>query len=107
MAAETLYKIIINAKVEDNARLTSNLAEKTIKKILTQQLASDPTAVNAAKQLLNSFEAWIEAAHFYRHGQADTKPNDPPLHLAVLMISNGAAFIRWLVDLDQFTDSHP
>jgi len=43
---------------------------------------------------------WIEAAHFYRHEPGMEEPAQPPLELAIELVSVGAAFIRRLAGLD-------
>jgi hypothetical protein len=62
--------------------------------------ADDNLAMRAATKLLNAFKDWIVAAHFYRHEPGHQDPVQPPLTLAVQMVSIGASFIRWLAELD-------
>jgi hypothetical protein len=45
---------------------------------------------------------WIDAAQFYRHEAGQEAPTQPPLMLAVQMVSVGASFMRWLGELDGF-----
>jgi hypothetical protein len=52
-------------------------------------------------QLADSLKAWTDAAHWYRHGQGKEEPKQPPASLAILSISAGAAFLRWLAEIDQ------
>jgi hypothetical protein len=61
----------------------------------------DRRAIEAAEKLLLSFRGWIDAAHEYRHepGVKDTIAQ-PPLALAVYLISTGAAHLRWLAEQD-------
>lgn len=69
---------------------------------MIQRLYSkDAPATQAATALLNSLGKWVIAGHVYRHGQATPEPAPPPPDLAVLMVSEGSAFLRWLVDLDR------
>ena len=56
--------------------------------------------MGAASKLLSAFKDWINAAHFYRHEPGHQDPAQPPLMLAVQMVSVGASFIRWLAELD-------
>jgi hypothetical protein len=63
--------------------------------------AADPVATMAGARLAQSFADWVDAAHPYRHGQKSEEPVEPPEELAVLLVSQGASFVRWLVDLDQ------
>jgi hypothetical protein len=41
-----------------------------------------------------------DAAHFYRHEAGHEEPVQPPLTLAVQMVSHGATFLRWLAEMD-------
>jgi hypothetical protein len=62
--------------------------------------AGDAVALRAAMKQLASFKDWVDASHNYRHEQGSEEPVQPPIDLAVLAVSNGAAYIRWLVALD-------
>jgi len=37
----------------------------------------------------------------YRHGQKVEKPSKPPMGLTILVLSSGAAYLRWLVEIDK------
>ena len=50
--------------------------------------------------LVDALADWINAAHFYRHGQGSEEPVQPPLELAIAMVSSGGSFLRWIADLD-------
>jgi hypothetical protein len=54
----------------------------------------------AAIKLLSAFKDWVDAAHFYRHEAGHEEPVQPPLTLAVQMVSHGATFLRWLAEMD-------
>jgi hypothetical protein len=70
--------------------------------LLQKRYAGNAAAFGASVKLLASFKGWIDACHFYRHeeGKPDTIAQ-PPLELAIHLISVGAAFIRLLVELDE------
>jgi hypothetical protein len=68
--------------------------------VLQRLYANDSVALRASIKVLSSFKGWIDAAHFYRHAPGHEKPKPPPLALAVVMVSEGALFIRWLAELD-------
>ena len=63
----------------------------------------DSNAKRSGAKALSSFADWADAAHFYRHEQGQAEPSQPPPHLAILLVSQGASFIRWLLDFDQAT----
>ena len=97
-ALETLVKVLLNT--------TKDLTEGLIKKELKPHANSvyeklDISAVSAADLLLEGFCYWIKAGHKYRHGQKTKEPIAPPLEIAVLFLSEGAAYIRYLIELDR------
>jgi hypothetical protein len=66
----------------------------------------DRRAQEAGKEMLRSLADWIDAAHHYRHeeGKPDTIAQ-PPLTLALYLVSTGAAHLRWLAELDALMNS--
>jgi hypothetical protein len=71
---------------------------------IEQVYNGDRRAQETSCKMLQSFGDWIDAAHGYRHeeGKPDTVAQ-PPLTLAVYLISTGAAHLRWLAELDATT----
>lgn len=96
-ALEGLFRMM----VPDAPRLTSKEAEK-LGPFIQKITADDPTATGASAKSLASLKDWIDAAHFYRHepGTPD-EIAQPPLSLALHLVSVGAAHIRWLAQLDR------
>jgi hypothetical protein len=82
-------------------RLTADEADHSLAPLLQKLNAGDPASAGASAKLLRSFKEWIEAAHFYRHEPGHEEPKEPPLEIAVLMVSSGAIWLRWLAELDQ------
>jgi hypothetical protein len=95
-AAEGLFRLMF----EKSPRLTAQEAQQRLEPILQGTHAADKAAMGAASKLLNAFKDWIDAAHFYRHEPGQQDPVQPPLTLAVQMVSIGATFIRSLAELD-------
>jgi hypothetical protein len=96
-AAEGLFRLIVPRA----PRLTADQVGH-LDPILQKRYAGDRTAAGAAAKLLASFKDWTESCHFYRHEPG--KPDEiaqPPLELAIHLMSVGAAFIRVMVELDQ------
>lgn len=95
-AAEGLFRIMFSSA----PRLAGDQVAK-LEPLLQKKYAGDRTALSAASKLLASLKDWIEACHFYRHeaGKPD-EVHQPPLELAVHLVSVGAAFIRLLIELD-------
>ena len=73
----------------------------SIKPIVQSVYTNDATAKNVANHLLNGFADWVEGCHPYRHGQQSEEVFAPPLEIAVATLSNGATYIRWLMELDE------
>lgn len=100
-ALEILYKLIVDA--EDKTRLNSHGVNNNLKPMMQKLYKGDNIAWKSAEYLLSGLCDWIDAAHMYRHGQKVEEPKSPPIGLAIQMISSGAAYLRWLVELDRIT----
>lgn len=93
-AVEVLSKQMVGGKKITSLGATN--VEKHLKPI-ARQVYTD-TAWDAANQLLNGLADWINSIQPYRHGQKDPHP---PMDLAIAMVSSGASYLRWLVEIDQ------
>ena len=62
-----------------------------------------PTQQSANAKLLESYKHWINAAHFYRHEEGGEEPSQPSEDLAILMVSQGLSFVRWLAGIDRLS----
>ncbi len=99
---ETLSKLIVgDAKI---TRLGPTEVEKYLKPMAAAAYQNDPVAGDVANQTLNGFKAWTIAAQPYRHGQETEDPAPPPVELAVVILGAGAAFLRWLIELERLTN---
>jgi hypothetical protein len=99
-AIEGLFKLMF----PDEPRLTAKAAD-LLRPVLQKQTSENKTALQVSMKLLESFKDWIDAAHFYRHEQGEEDVVQPPLTLAVHLMSLGAANLRWLAELDAQKDS--
>ena len=93
-ALETLVKLLTDSN--------KNLDEKMVRKELGDLLRrlpeySEPSGASTISKFIESLADWVNAAHPYRHGQKTEKLVAPSLTSAVLFLSTGAAYIRWLV----------
>jgi hypothetical protein len=72
--------------------------------VVEHSYKGDRPAQETCQKMLQSLRGWIDAAHNYRHeeGKPDTIAQ-PPLTLAVYLVSTGAAHLRWLAELDAAT----
>ena len=100
-AAESLFKLIIAPRSTD---LTASSVKTALLPMLEQHYKAahgDAATISAALRVCNSFGKWADACHPYRHGQGSEAPVAPPIELAVVLVSQGASFIRWLADVDR------
>ena len=68
--------------------------------MVTQRYAGNEAALASAEHTIKSFGEWVEGCHSYRHGQDKPEPNQPPVDYAVLLVSQGLSFMRWLAGFD-------
>lgn len=100
-AAECLYKLIFPKA----AKLTSAEALKNLQSAVQSLYVTDAVAQRAASRMVNSLADWVDACHNYRHEQGVEEPSQPPLDLAIEMVSAGSGFVRWLVRFDKHAGS--
>ena len=93
--AENIVKMMTGAKGLDASVIQRQLTNKI------RDNWDEGAAKDAANQMMAGFVNWVNAAHSYRHFEGQPDAAEPPLDLAILMISVGASYIRWLIDQDQ------
>ncbi|ACB78887.1 hypothetical protein Mpop_0709 [Methylorubrum populi BJ001] len=96
-AAEIVFKMMF----ADAQRLAGPQLGQHLKPFIIGNYAADPPARQAAERLLQGFTEWVASAQYYRHGQGQEEPNQPPLEIAVTLMGAGASYLRWLIHLDQ------
>jgi hypothetical protein len=96
-ALEGLYRLMFPAA----PRLAKDAVTTYLKPLLNARHNGDQTAQRAASKAVQSFQEWVDTMHYYRHEPGSEEPAQPPLSLAVLAISQGANWLRWLAELDQ------
>jgi hypothetical protein len=89
-------------------RLAADQVDRLVP-LIQQIYSQDETALRSASKMLASLKDWIDAAHFYRHEQGTQDVvSQPPLSLAVYLVSIGASHLRWLAELDVLiSNNHP
>lgn len=92
-AVENLVKLMVPV-----ARLTPTEVEKQIKSLVLAGLTGPER--NASNLMLNSLGAWVTACQLYRHAAGQVEMDAPSLELAIWMVSDGAAHLRWLASVD-------
>lgn len=95
-ACENLFKLMYGGPRLDAKSATEKLTT-------TQQRLYEgyPTMQRSSAKLLYGFKEWIDAAHFYRHEEGDTEPGQPESEIALLLISEGLSYVRWLAAIDR------
>ena len=84
-------------------RLAKDLLEQHLGPPLNSRYAGATEAQRSSQQVLKAMGQWIDTAHFYRHGQGSEEPTQPPLELAIQLVSAGTAYLRWLIEFDQYS----
>ena len=95
-ANENLFKLMC-----DKHRLDTRSAADEIGHLIQRYYANHPTMQRSSAQILKSFGGWIDAAHHYRHEEGVEEPTQPADELAIVLISEGISFVRWLVAIDK------
>lgn len=90
-AAENLFKLICTGQTQLNkTKIQQNLIP-----ILLDAAPSEHER-RALGKLMDSFIGWIESGHFYRHEPGNSKPEKPSFEFAVLYLTQGFGYIRFL-----------
>jgi hypothetical protein len=95
-AAEALFALIF-----PYVRLTAEDIDRRLQPVVQRAYASDPAAQKAARRMVAGFRDWVEASDLYRHQPGAAEPAQPPADVAILAISLGASWLRWLAGLDE------
>lgn len=94
-SAENLFKQTFRAD-----RLVAHLIDDKLKPAVAA-LGWNAEAQLAAEAMVDAFKDWVKACHKYRHQAGNPDPHQPPLDLAILMVTQGTGFVRWLVTIDK------
>lgn len=98
-SVEGLFKLMFPSA----QRLNAAAVKGNLRGIVHKLYPEDAVAQQAADKLVAAFEDWVDASHNYRHEAGSEDPVQPPTDLAVLAISNGTAYLRWLIAIDEAT----
>jgi hypothetical protein len=94
-AVEGLFRL-----VAPNAHRLGAAELDALLPLLQKLYAADAVALRSSTKMIGSLKDWVDAAHFYRHEQGAQEVAQPPLTLAVYLVSSGASHLRWLAELD-------
>jgi hypothetical protein len=95
-AAENLFRLMYPS----SAQLSTSEVLKQLKPKIDAMYHDQKPAIYVAQKQLSAFKEWIDGAHFYRHEPGTEEPAQPPIDLAIYMVSQGSAHIRWLARID-------
>ncbi|MBP2446148.1 hypothetical protein [Rhizobium leguminosarum] len=95
-ATEGLFRLMFPSAHQ----LSSGEIQKHLEPLINGVYANQKPAINLAQKLVASLKDWIDGAHFYRHEPGDEEPAQPPLELAIYMVSEAGGHLRWLAKLD-------
>lgn len=96
-AVEGLFRLMFPTA----PRLTADGIAEHLGPLVQRTYRQDATALRAAVRLLNGFREWVESSHNFRHEPGAEDPVQPPADVAILAISNGTSYLRWLAGLDE------
>lgn len=82
------------------SKLSTGEIQRELKQLVDTIHQGQRPAINVAQKQVAAFTDWVEGAHFYRHEPGSEEPAQPPLDLAILMLSQAAAYLRWLAGID-------
>lgn len=95
-ATENLFKLMYSLP-----RLDSKSAGDRIGPDQQSLYKDSPVLQSASSKLLEGFKDWINAVHFFRHEEGVEEPTQPSEEIAILLISQGLSFVRWLAQIDR------
>jgi hypothetical protein len=93
-AAENLFK-----RITGKQNITNGHVRKELAAVASQGIPQDGKSNVAVNKILNAFEDWAAACHFYRHAPGEAETAQPTEAIAILIVSQGYGFVRWLAEL--------
>jgi len=97
-AIEGLFKLMFGDRP---AQLTAKTIEEHLRPTVAEAYGGGGEAARAAGQIVTGMKAWVDAAHNYRHEPGSEDVAQPPIELALGLVTQGAAYLRWLGTLDR------
>jgi hypothetical protein len=95
-ALEILAKLRVNT-----SNLNKWVVEQKLKELARSAYPNCNTTLKVIDEIFDGMARWVHGLHNYRHGQGQEEPVAPPVGVAIYLVSSGAAFLRWLVEIDQ------
>ena len=97
-ALEIMYKLMTGEG--GRSRLSARDVKEKLGPLLLAACATSPTEQQSLPKFVEAFASWVDAVHWYRHGQGVQEPDPPSMTYAVTLISTGAAFLRLMAIVD-------
>ncbi|MBB3444238.1 hypothetical protein [Rhizobium sp. BK379] len=94
-ATESLFRLMFPSAPQ----LNGGEVQKHLEPLINRIYAGQRPGINLAQKLVASLKDWIDGAHFYRHEPGAEEPAQPPLELAIYMVSEAGGHLRWLSKL--------
>jgi hypothetical protein len=94
-ANENLFKLMYGTP-----RLDAKSVGDNITKDQQKFYSGHSTLLAVGAKTVEGYKQWINAAHFYRHEEGLEEPNQPTEEVAILLISQGLSYVRWLAQID-------
>ncbi len=94
-AVEILFRKILPSV----SRLGDKPAREQLLPLLRRMYTGNQPAIDSMNNLTKEIGDWANWLHVYRHGQRVEEPSPPPLEVAVLGVSTGASYLRFLADV--------
>ena len=95
-ALEILARLI----VPEAQNLNGKMIEVKLKPIVVDGCVDDAHK-SMASAILDSLKEFVNGVHYYRHGQAEEAVVEPPLAIAIYILSQVSNAIRLLIPIDQ------
>ncbi len=93
-ATENLFKRLTGKQNIANVHVRQELSQ-----IALQGVPEDGKSNVAVKKMLDAFEDWAAACHFYRHAPGEADSAQPSIGISILIVSQGYGFVRWLAEM--------
>lgn len=94
-AAENVFKLICPGQTQ----LNKEGVRKALAPAIEAAAKGDSHEKLARGKLVQALEDWIDAGHFYRHEPGRPDPTQPSLQFAVLYLSQGFGYVRFLAEI--------
>lgn len=95
-ATENLFRLMFPSAHQ----LSAPEVNKHLKPLIDKIYGGQKPAIYLAQKLVSALCDWIDGAHFYRHEPGSEEPAQPPLELAVYLITEAGGHLRWLAQID-------